>query len=111
MAQVVAELALHVPPRLQRVHLVDAHLVEPVGVRLERVEDGAGLAVGERDDEVGAGRHVVEHGLRWRGGAEQVRSGHGGDCGSGGRGVRIARDERARSPTAARASRARHAGR
>ena len=63
MAQVVAALALDRRPRMERVHLVDAHAVELGVVRLEHVDEPDGLAVGHRDDHVGLRRDVVEHRL------------------------------------------------
>ena len=53
MPQVVAALALDRGPRVQRVHLVDAHAVQPLVMRLEHVDQADRLAVGHRHDQVG----------------------------------------------------------
>ena len=64
MAQPVAELAADVRPLVQRVHLVHADALELLLVALEHVEEPDRLAVGERNDQVGARADVVEHALR-----------------------------------------------
>lgn len=45
---------------MDRVHLVDAHALEPVGVGFDRIQQGGRLAIGERDDQLGAGSDVGE---------------------------------------------------
>ena len=62
--QVVAHGAVQVGPVVERVHLVHANAAEAIRVRLDRVEDGHRLAVGERHDQVGAVLDVVEHVFR-----------------------------------------------
>ncbi len=52
VAQPIAEVGAHHRPVVQRVHLVDAHPVEPIGGCLDRVEDRHRFAVGQRDDHV-----------------------------------------------------------
>jgi hypothetical protein len=47
---------------VERVHLVHAHAGEPIGVRLDRVEEPDRLAVGHRHDQVRAVADVIDHG-------------------------------------------------
>ena len=61
MAQPVAERAVDVRALLQRVHLVHAHAGQALVLALEHVEHPDGLAVGQREDHVGARAHVGEH--------------------------------------------------
>ena len=61
MAQVRRVLAVEVGPVVQRVHLVQANVLEPLVMGLQRVEEDDRLAVGHRDDHVGARGHVGEH--------------------------------------------------
>jgi hypothetical protein len=63
MPQVVAAPALDRGPRVQRVHLVDAHPVQAIVMRLEHVDQADRLSVGHRHDQVGVGRDVIEHRL------------------------------------------------
>jgi hypothetical protein len=58
---------------VQRVHLVDAHPVEPLVLALEDVDEADGLAVGEGQDHVGAGPDVIEDVLLAAGGGTQSR--------------------------------------
>jgi hypothetical protein len=60
VTQPVAEGAEDVRPLVQRVHLVDAHALERLGVLLERVDQADRLAVGERQDHVGLRSDVTE---------------------------------------------------
>ena len=61
MQQVVADGAVEVGPVVERVHLVDPHTLQLVGVRLDRVEHADRLTVGEGHDEVGPRLDVGEH--------------------------------------------------
>ena len=63
MTQSVAVPAVQVAPVVQGVHLVHPHALQLAGRggRLDGVEDGDGLAVGEGHDEVGAGRDECQH--------------------------------------------------
>ena len=63
MSQPVAERAGEVGAVPEGVHLVDAHALEAIGGRLDRVQQADRLAVGERQDDVGTGSDVVENGL------------------------------------------------
>lgn len=62
VVEATAVRAVHERPVVEAVHLVDGHLVQALGVLLERVEQGHRFAVGERDDDVGARRDVVQDG-------------------------------------------------
>jgi hypothetical protein len=64
VAQPVPELPADVRPLVQGVHLVDADVLELLLMALEHVEEADRLAVGERDDHVGARTDVVQHALR-----------------------------------------------
>ena len=66
MPQAVAVGAVQVRMVVQRVHLVDAYVGEVVGVRVDRVDERARLAVRERHDQVGRAPDVVEHRFGWR---------------------------------------------
>jgi hypothetical protein len=72
--QVLAPIAVEVRAVVQGVHLVDAHAPEALRLRLQRIDDRHGLAVGQRHDDVGPIADVVEHGVGWSG----RRSGHHG---------------------------------
>ena len=84
MAEAVAVPAVEVGAVVEGVHLVHPHAVEVAGLgrRLDRVEDGDGLAVGERDDEVGTGTDECQRVL---GAAGRRQGGHGRTsyCGGG----------------------------
>jgi hypothetical protein len=78
VAKVRCARAVQVGPVVQRMHLMQAHVLQALVVGLQHVDEGDGLAVGHRDDDVGAGRHVKEHvlgppGARRRDGGGHVR--------------------------------------
>jgi hypothetical protein len=64
VAQVLAAFVRDRRPRVQRVHLVQAHAVQARVMRFERIEHADRLSVGHRHDHVGTRLHVVEHRFR-----------------------------------------------
>ena len=63
MAEVVAVYPVEVRPVVQAVHLVHAHVAQLLAVRVDGVHHRPRLAVGEGDDDVGAGVDEGEDGL------------------------------------------------
>jgi hypothetical protein len=78
VAQVRRARAVQVGPFVQRVHLMQAHVLEALVAGLQHVHQGDGLAVGHRHDDVGTWGHMREHvlgrpGARRRDGGGHVR--------------------------------------
>ena len=73
MPQPVAERAVDVGPLVQRVHLVHAHVAQPLVLALEHVEQPDRLPVGQREDHVRARADVREDVLRPAGGGQRSR--------------------------------------
>ena len=73
MPQPVAEGAVDVRALVQRVHLVHAHVAQPLVLALEHVEQPDRLAVGQRQDHVRARPHVGEDVLGAAGGGQRSR--------------------------------------
>jgi hypothetical protein len=76
VAEPVAERARVMRAVAERVELVDPYVLEPAGLGLDGIEHGARLAVRRGNDEVGAGRDVVEHRARVGDGPRNARHGH-----------------------------------
>ena len=73
MPKPVAELAADVRPLVKGVHLVHADAAQVLLVLLQHVQKPDRLAVGEREDEVGAGPDVRQDILGRRGRRQRAR--------------------------------------
>ena len=60
MQQMLPQCAVQVRPIMQRVHLMNSDALEASSVRLDGIEHRDRLAVGERNDHVGAVRDELE---------------------------------------------------